>query len=54
MEKLRDSGNQPIVWRVEVSPFACNLLDGVTALPFFPVNTAPYPYITLEIGKINN
>ena len=38
------------VWRVDgVSPFACNLLDLVTCLPFLP-------YLTdkLEMGKINN
>ena len=24
-----------LVWGVDISPFACNLLDGVTVLPFF-------------------
>ena len=28
--------------RVNVSPVAGNVLDGVTVLPFFPVNTVPY------------
>ena len=54
MEKLRDSWNQPMVWMVNVSPFACDLFDRVTVLSFFPVNTAPHPYITLEMGQMNN
>ena len=29
------------VWKVDISPFAGNLLDGVTVFPF-PVNIAPY------------
>ena len=29
-------------WR-HVTPFACNLLDGVTVLPFFPVITVTLP-----------
>ena len=39
-------------WR-HVTPFACNLLDGVTVLPFFPVITVTLP-ITIEMGKVNN
>ena len=41
------------VWRVHVSPFACNRLDGVTVLSFFSLKHCTLP-ITLEMGKINN
>ena len=30
------------VWRVDISPFACNLLKGVTVFYLYSVNIAPY------------
>ena len=41
------------VWEVDISPFACNLLDLVTVLPFFCYHECTL-LITLEVGKINN
>ena len=32
------------VWRVHFSPYVCNVLDGVTVLPFFDVNSLYFIY----------